>query len=280
MFNDKLRKNNEKAYKRALDSYEEKASIARDLCNSLYTEKQRGAGLIGLVADLINSIANTPKQFDTDLQEVILYLQKFTAAEKYAEEALKTVKTAAGTGAGGVIVGTGIAALAPTAAMAIATTFGVASTGTAIASLSGAAATSAALAWLGGGALAVGGGGMAAGEALLALAGPIGWAIAGVAIVGGGIFMTAKNKEIADKAFDETMKIYEFKKILERRIANINELKNLIVNHSAGLYEEYHSLLQYQDADYSLLDRSIKDQLGALVNNTKSLAALISKVID
>lgn len=37
--------------------------------------------------------------------------------------------------------------------------------------------------WLGGRALAAGGGGMAAGEAFLTLAGPVGWAIAGVALV-------------------------------------------------------------------------------------------------
>ena len=46
--------------------------------------------------------------------------------------------------------------------------------------MSGAAAANAALAWLGGGALAAGGGGMVAGEAFLALMGPIGLAIAGV----------------------------------------------------------------------------------------------------
>ncbi len=68
------------------------------------------------------------------------------------------------------MAGAGIAVLGPTAAMAVATTFGTASTGTAIATLSGAAATNAALAWLGGGALAVGGGGMAAGKAFLAMA--------------------------------------------------------------------------------------------------------------
>ena len=59
--------------------------------------------------------------------------------------------------------------------MGVATTFGVASTGTAISALSGAAANSAALAWLGGGALAAGGGGMSAGTAFLGLAGPVGW---------------------------------------------------------------------------------------------------------
>lgn len=71
--------------------------------------------------------------------------------------------------------------------MGIATTFGVASTGTAISALSGAAAANAALAWLGGGALAVGGGGMAAGSAFLALAGPVGWTIAGLSIIASGL---------------------------------------------------------------------------------------------
>ena len=100
---------------------------------------------------------------------------------------------------GGAVIGTGVgvtvAALGPTAAMGVATTFGVASTGTAISALSGAAATNAALAWLGGGALAAGGGGVAAGNALLALAGPVGWAVAGLALVTSGIlyWITKKN---------------------------------------------------------------------------------------
>ena len=59
--------------------------------------------------------------------------------------------------------------------------------GLAISALSGAAATNAALAWLGGGALAAGGGGMAAGNVFLALAGPVGWAIAGVALIASGL---------------------------------------------------------------------------------------------
>ena len=47
-------------------------------------------------------------------------------------------------GAAGAGIGAAVAALGPTAAMGIATTFGVASTGTAISTLSGAAATNAA----------------------------------------------------------------------------------------------------------------------------------------
>ncbi|NGM85606.1 hypothetical protein G5B47_24715 [Paenibacillus sp. 7124] len=52
-------------------------------------------------------------------------------------------------------------------AWALVSTLGTASTGTAIAGLSGAAATNATLAWFGGGALAAGGGGIAAGTAVL-----------------------------------------------------------------------------------------------------------------
>ncbi|WP_407887820.1 hypothetical protein [Levilactobacillus sp. N40-8-2] len=73
--------------------------------------------------------------------------------------------------ASGLVSGAGMAA--PTAAMALASTFGVASTGTAIASLSGAAATNAALALIGGGS-------MAAGTTFLGLLGPIGWGLGGV----------------------------------------------------------------------------------------------------
>ena len=97
-------------------------------------------------------------------------------------------------GAGvGVAAGTAIVSVAPSVAMWVATTFGTASTGAAISSLSGAAATNAALAWLGGGAIATGGGGMAAGSAFLALAGPIGWTIAGASILT-SVVLFRKNK--------------------------------------------------------------------------------------
>ena len=96
-------------------------------------------------------------------------------------------------------MGIAVATMGPTAAMGVATTFGVASTGTAISALSGAAANSAALAWLGGGALAAGGGGMSAGTAFLGLAGPVGWTIAGVAgaaAIGSGIYANHKTKKL------------------------------------------------------------------------------------
>ncbi|MDF5718281.1 MAG: hypothetical protein PUP93_31545 [Rhizonema sp. NSF051] len=61
----------------------------------------------------------------------------------------------------------GAAAAGYGGAITVATSVGVASTGTAISTLSGAAATNAMLAWFGGGAIAAGGGGMALGAAVL-----------------------------------------------------------------------------------------------------------------
>lgn len=124
------------------------------------------------VEDYINSLANRPKEYDQQLSEIVLRRQKFEDTLQSLElESKKTDKVSGSIAGAGVMAGAGVAAFGPSAAMAVAMTFGTASTGTAIATLSGAAATNAALAWLGGGALAAGGAGMAGGEALLAMAG-------------------------------------------------------------------------------------------------------------
>ena len=135
--------------------------------------------------DKIRNVPNDDRLKYENLKKACLTWKQ--QADKIDDDYKKAIAQGGGTAGGGAAVGVGLAALGPTAAMGVATTFGVASTGTAISSLSGAAATNAALAWLGGGALATGGGGMAAGEALLALAGPIGWSIAGVSLAIGGI---------------------------------------------------------------------------------------------
>lgn len=85
------------------------------------------------------------------------------------------------TGAGVAIVLGGQAG-----ATSIATSFGTASTGTAISCLTGETATKAAIAWLGGGALATGGGGIAAGNAVLTWIPIIGAIIVVVGIGYGG----------------------------------------------------------------------------------------------
>ena len=143
-----------------------------------------------------DAIRNIPAEQRLQYEELKkIRLEWKQRAQKIEDDYKKATLKNAGAGTAGVGVGVAFAALAPTAAMGIATTFGVASTGTAISALSGAAATNAALAWLGGGALAAGGGGMAAGNAFLAMCGPIGWTIAGVALLGSGFLLYKGNEE-------------------------------------------------------------------------------------
>lgn len=107
------------------------------------------------IQELFDQIRNVPSDEKLEYEKLkkIRLNWKQQAERIDADYKAAAVKNA-GAGAAGVGAGVAVVALGPTAAMGIATTFGVASTGTAISTLSGAAAANAALAWLGGGALA------------------------------------------------------------------------------------------------------------------------------
>lgn len=88
----------------------------------------------------------------------------------------------------------GAATLGYGGAMSLATSVGVASTGTLISGLSGAAAWNATLAWLGGGSLAAGGGGMALGSLVL------GGITVGPAVLIGGFVLAGEGEKALTKA--------------------------------------------------------------------------------
>ena len=163
--------------------------------------------------------------------------------------------------------------------MGIATTFGVASTGTAISSLSGAAASNAALAWLGGGALAAGGGGMSAGNGLLALAGPVGWTIAGLmltASIGAGVYANFKNDEAIKEATEQRKKV-EF--LIKSTQKSNEEIKKMIEFTKKQILELSELNKNFTGNDYSLFTDNEKYLAGILVNSTLSLAQLVNKEI-
>lgn len=195
--------------------------------------------------------------------------------EKFNEVTIKNV----GGGAAGVGAGVAVAALGPSAAMGIATTFGVASTGTAISALSGAAATNAALAWLGGGTLALGGGGMAAGNALLALAGPLGWTIAGIAIIGSGLFLWKANdeKERLEKIFtligERDLDSYT------QAIAELNERIERIEKESVLLDNAIREIQTF-GTDYSKMSEKQQYELGSYVNLMEASTNLLINPIQ
>ena len=161
--------------------------------------------------------------------------------------------------AAGAATATAISTLGPTAAMAVATTFGTAATGTAISTLSGVAATNAALAWLGGGAIAAGGGGMAAGSALLALAGPIGIVVGAGIAIGGGFNARTKNNKAAAEIDKQTAEIYakcdkitnccqEINSTQQAISKDISDLKNLRLAPNANYYEVFGIILRLVNA--------------------------------
>ena len=181
-------------------------------------------------------------------------------AEKIELEYKKAEVKAAGQGAAGVGAGVAVVTLGPTVAMGVATTFGVASTGTAISALSGAAATNAALAWLGGGALAAGGGGMAAGSAFLALAGPIGWTIAGLSIIASGLmfFKTKGDKERLENVY--TLISNRDVKSYELAIVELSERIKRIIDET-GKLEEAVIKIETFGTDYSQIVISMANLL-------------------
>lgn len=245
----------------------------------LFRERQQAVCVIEEAAALINSIARSPKEFETELSEIEVQKKTFKNACDFVKNELAVAKKSAVGAGAGVAGGMAVASLAPSAAMWIATTFGTASTGTAISALSGAAATNAALAWLGGGALAAGGGGMTAGSAFLALAGPIGWGIGGVTLCTSVVLFATR------KARMNKEKKKEIESVLKNtdKVKKMNEEVQVLTKETQNLYgnlrKQYRENKKYWGKDFTRISEKGQMQLGTLVNNTKSLAVLLNKKI-
>ena len=287
MFNSSARKKAIRKLERAVKRHERVRNGVVQASERLHAQRLRGVEVIESVEEYVNLLANSPKEFGRTIAEVRVEADRFEGTVKRFEvEAARAAKVGGSTGAAGVAAGAGVAAFAPSAAMAIATTFGTASTGTAISALSGAAATNAALAWLGGGAIAAGGSGMAGGSALLALAGPVGWTVGGAALLGSGIYLNRRNKKHAEEATEKRVEVEA--QIQSLRVANreIEEIRNLTNTHAEGCLDDLRRLKShpssdarapYDPNDYRQFSEERKLRLAALINNVRSLGALLNK---
>lgn len=264
-------------YEIAVAEYNVAYALMSDKGILLMLDRQRTTDLISLVEHLINSIANTPKTFTADIATISTQKAQFLESEEYARKDLAAAKISAASAGAGVAAAGAVATIAPTAAMWIATTFGTASTGTAISTLSGAAATKAALAWLGGGAIVAGGGGTAAGTALLAMAGPIGWGIAGATLLTSIVLFSKKkldNREEKEKALtslkENTAQVKQFDAQINDLLAETILLREQVLN-------QYQEAVTLFGADFSAMDKKEQTRLGALVNNTLASTAQLAK---
>lgn len=248
---------------------------ANEKINELGTHTGQLYDELNTLQKLFEDIRNVPSEKRLEYEKLkTIRLNWKQQAEKIESDYKNATAKNAGKGAAGVGAGIAVAALGPTAAMGIATTFGVASTGTAISTLSGAAATNAALAWLGGGALAAGGGGMAAGNAFLALAGPVGWAIAGVAIVGSGLLFW-KGKSDQNRLEDIfTLISKRDVKSYDLAIVEINERISRIIDESRKLNCSIERTRAF-GLDYNIMTEAQQYELGSYVNLMNSSTQLL-----
>lgn len=280
MFNVGLRKDAVTIHENSRVRYNSVHEIMVKETEKLYKTRKYVIDIIVDFERIINSIANKPKEFDKKMGLVCIEIRKFRDTEEYVKEALeKEIKAGldiAAAAAGGMA----FAGMAPSVAMQIATTFGKASTGTAIKALSGAAAQKAALAWLGGGALSAGGAGIAGGQALLALAGPIGWSLSGAAAGISLISMSRSNKEIADRAIDEAKKIMIETEHIQETTKKVENLKAETDSLYNKLKCETEKMEDLYASNYQLLNSEKKLFLGAIVNNLFSLSCLLNKTVE
>lgn len=283
MFNNNLKKEALKIHEKILQKYNDSYQVMGKSCERLYAIRGESVELINLIQRVINSIANTPKEFDTELGKIGKELEKFTETQEYAKQAYEASVKAGVNIFGGAATGLGVAAMAPTALMGIATTFGTATTGTAISALSGAAAQKAAVAWIGrtfAGFAVKGGAGMAAGQAFLALAGPIGWGITAASTGVSLISLSNKNKELADRAVAEAKEIEKAREALDET----NEKIKSLISRTELLYRDMNNqknkITDFANRDYLSMGEEDKYFLGTLVNNTLSLSKLLNEVIE
>ena len=246
----------------------------------LFSKRQENVALIEKVERLINSIANHPKAFKKEFEEISIQRTTFKDAIEYAEKEAAIMKASAIGAASGVAAGAAVATIAPSAAVWAVTTFGTASTGTAISSLSGAALTNATLAAIGGGSIAAGGGGVAAGEALLAMAGPVGWAIAGVTLAACIAITWYNMVKSQEKKRDDIIRILNCKEMLMESKGKIDRLIIQTDTLSALLQDAYQKLGYLEGFDYSTIPLNKRYALGSLVNSTKSISALLNKTLE
>ena len=277
MFNSSTRREAIEKLEKAVNSHESIRKGVERASVRLFQQRKQAAGqVIERVEGYVNRLANSPKEFDKSVAQYRIEVDRFDrTVQRLETEAIGSTKIAGTAGAVGSAAGVGAAALGPTAAMAVATTFGTASTGTAISALSGAAATNAALAWLGGGAVAAGGGGMAAGKVLLALAGPVGWTIGGLAIGGSAIYLNKRNKEVAEKATKERVRIETKVRSLQTANREINGLGQRTKEHSEGCLAGLNWLTNHAPKNYRQFNLGQKERLAALINHIRSLGQLL-----
>lgn len=110
-----------------------------------------------------------------------------------------------------------------------------------------------------------------------ALAGPVGWTIAGVMLagsVGSGLFASHKNKKTANKLIAERENLEKIIRKFNNMNSEVTALVETTRTQIVGVSKAEKALI---GSDYSQFSKDEKMQAGLLVNSTLTLAQLINK---
>ncbi len=273
-------------YEQAITYYNDSLGELTQACEDLYEIREKSNQVISNVEELINSIANSPKEMREELEEVKKSKEGYQENLKFAKEQAAAMAEAGIGVAAGAALGGAFAAGVPKAALSIASAFGKATTGKAISHLSGYAAYKASAGWIARstiGKVAPGlivGSGFAQGEALLALAGPIGIAIGTASTAASLAKMSVKNKKIVHDSVNEIQDIMQKRNRLRLRTAEITNLKDETSRLLNSVKVQLENLSDCKDKDYAELSLSEQYRLGTLVNTTLSLAKKMTVTIE
>lgn len=272
-----------KAYENKVESYKRKQKDLSDLTIRLYELRKDSLRKLQALDAYVSKLSNCPESIRKGTKRSLEYADAIREAWDF-ENAPHAVNVESGNAAdasmmGAAVAGGAVAVGGPAAAMAIATTFGTASTEAAISSLGGAAAANAALAWLGGGAIAAGGAGMGGGAALLGLFGPIGWGIAGAAGVA-FIVKSTFDKKKNDSAIKEIRKYSNACDALCLKIESAIKQVKEIERHTRSASEKVGlSGLGLCPPDYNA-DQYPQSQLFEKVSEAKNLGKLMKQSVN
>jgi hypothetical protein len=120
---------------------------------------------------------------------------------------------------------------------------------------------------------------MVGGQALLALAGPVGWTIGGIAVAGGALWANGQNEKAARQATQYALQVEAEISKLKTARTEVNGLASLTEKHADGVLDQLALLEDAAPADYRQFSTDQKHALAALNNHIQTLGMLLNQTI-
>ena len=114
---------------------------------------------------------------------------------------------------------------------------------------------------------------------MLAMAGPIGWTIAGATLLSSILLFAKKRTKLNKEKNAEIEAVKKNTEIVKELDGMIGEIVSETKGVMAGLKESYTECLKVFGKDYKEFTEEQKMKLGTLVNNTKTLSALFDRTV-